>query len=105
MGENWSPITRGGTVEATPYLYNPVLDEFVFNVTSNQKAPWVQNNSPVSIPRSVIGDLADDFPIRVGNVVKKLKDVYGSTKEVKKELPNLGSDFWEKPKIPYIPKK
>ena len=77
MGQAWAPI-KEGTVEATPYLYNPATEEFVFNTTSNQNAPWVQNNKPISVPRSVIGDLADDFPIKVGSSIKKLKDVYGT---------------------------
>jgi len=102
MGTNWVPIERGGTIEATLYLYDPEKDEYVFNVTSNQNAPWVQNNRPVSIPRSVIGDLLDGVPVKVGNVVKKLKDIYGSAKQVKKELPGIGVDFWKKQEAPYV---
>lgn len=105
MGASWTPIERGGTVEATLYLYDPEKDEYVFNVTSNQNAPWVQNNRPVSIPRSVIGDLLDEVRIKQGDKFVMLKDIYGSMKQVKKELPNLGSDFWKKGGTPYIPKK
>ena len=94
VASTWMPIQKGGTIEATPYIFNPATDEFVFNVTSNQKAPWVQNNSPVSIPRSVIGDLADDFPIEVDGKIKKLKDVYEPMRKVQDQLPDLSEDFW-----------
>jgi len=101
LGSAWAPITKGGTVEATPYLYNPATKEFVFNVTSNQNAPWVQNNSPVSIPQSVIGDLADDFPIMVDGKKRKLKDIY--PKDIEKPAIKLigGKDLSG---TPYIPK-
>ena len=105
MGANWAPIEKGGTIEGTPYLYNPATDEFVFNVTSNQKAPWVENNRPVSVPRSVIGDLADEFPIEVNGKVRKLKDIYGSMKQVKLKIPGVDEDFWGAKNSPvYIPK-
>jgi hypothetical protein len=95
-GQAWAPI-KEGTIEATLYLYDPATDEFVFNTTSNQNAPWVQNNKPVSIPRSVIGEEADDIPIEKDGKIMKLKDVYGTKKQVKKELPGLKEDFWNKP--------
>jgi hypothetical protein len=95
MGSKWIPIDKGGTIEATPYLYDPATDEFVFNVTSNQNAPWVQNNRPVSIPRSVIGNLADDFPIEINGKVQKLKDIYGTTSAPKKKSLNI---VWSTPK-------
>lgn len=103
LGTTWSPIEKGGTVEATPYLYDPATEEFVFNVTSNQNAPWVQNNRPVSIPRSVIGALADDFPIIVNGKKSTLKEVYGTTKQTKNIVPGTEKNFWSTP--PYIPKK
>ncbi len=105
MGQSWAPI-KEGTVEATIYLYDPAKDEFVFNVTSNQNAPWVQNNRPVSIPRYILGDLADNLPIKdVDGKIKKLKDVFGPIVVVKKELPGIDQNFWNKSNTPYIPKK
>jgi hypothetical protein len=104
MGREWAPI-KEGTVEATIYLYDPAKDEFVFNVTSNQNAPWVQNNRPVSIPRYILGDLADNLPIKdADGKIKKLKDVFGPIVVVKKELPGIDQNFWNKSNTPYIPK-
>jgi len=99
MGNTWMPVTKGGTVEATLYLYDPQKDEFVFNTTSNNNAPWVQNNTPISVPRSVIGNQADDLPIMIDGKMKKLKDIYGTT-EVKVKTIG-GMDFSQ---TPYIPK-
>jgi len=78
MGSRWSPITKGGSVEATLYLYDPERDEFVFNVTSNQRAPWVENNRPVSVPRSVIGNIMDEVRIKKDGKVVMLKDIFGT---------------------------
>lgn len=75
---NWMPIEKGGTVEATLYAYDPKTDMFIFNTTAGNKTPWVDNNTPVMVPRSVIGKDADNLPIMVGGEQKKLKDIYGA---------------------------
>jgi hypothetical protein len=102
MGQSWVPI-KEGTVEATLYAYDPATETFIFNTTSNQNAPWVQNNRPISVPRSVIGDQADELPIEVDGQIKKLKDVYGTKAPAKNIVPGTEKGFWSKPV--YIPKK
>ena len=105
MGNQWIPLKGGGDVEAELRFYDSNRDEFIFRTTQPGIAPFVQNNMTFAVPRSIIGDQADNLPIKVGGQIKKLKDVYGTMQKTKKELPGLGTNFWNKPSSkPYIPK-
>jgi hypothetical protein len=99
MGKDWSPLTGGGDVEATLSFYDSNTDKFIFRTTQAGAAPFVMNNMTIAVPRSVIGDQADDLPIEVNGKVEKLKDVYGSKKP---EVKLIGGKSFV---TPYIPKK
>ncbi len=92
MGNSWVPLTGGGDVEAELRFYDPTRDEFVFRTTQAGVAPFTMNNMTIAIPRSVLGDKADDLPIRMNGQVKKLKDIYGTKKQEKKKLPIVWSN-------------
>lgn len=101
-GNEWVPLTGGGDVEATLSFYDSNADEFIFRTTQAGIAPFAMNNMTIAVPRSVIGEQADNLPIMVDGQLKKLKDVYGSMKEP--EVRTIGGkDF--RATTPYIPKK
>ena len=84
----WSPpFVKGGTVEATLYAYDPASDSFIFNTTSTSNSTAVKNNTAIRVPRSEIGDQADELRVEVDGEIKKLKDLYGAMQATKKKLP------------------
>lgn len=77
----------GGTAEATLYAYDPVSDTFIFNTTSTSNSTAVKNNTAIRVPRSEIGNQADNLPIMKDGKKTTLKEVYGPKQVTKKKLP------------------
>lgn len=102
MGNTWTPLTGGGDVEAELRFYDPTRDEFVFRTTKAGIAPFMMNEMTFAVPRSVIGDQADELPIMKDGKKTTLKDLYGSKPPVKKAS-SVPSNFWSKPV--YLPGK
>ena len=81
------PYVEGGTAEATLYAYDPASDSFIFNTTSSNNSTAVKNDTAIRVPRSEIGDQADNVPIMKDGKKTTLKEVYGPKQTVKKKLP------------------
>jgi len=103
--EGWKDIAEGGgDIEGTLLFYDPNTDKLIFRASQDARYPWIKNNTTVAIPRKNLAK-ADDLPIKLPDgKIGKLKDILPSDSEAaSKKLP-LPSNFWSKPKTPYIPK-
>jgi hypothetical protein len=79
IGNKWMPLAGGSNFEGQLLFYDPTSDSFMFRTSSSEISPMIPNNINVSVPRSILGDRADNLPIKEGTEMKLFKDVYGTT--------------------------
>jgi len=102
----WKLFDKGGTLTGQLLYYDPNTDSFLFKLSESSNAPLAENNDNVLVPRSVLGESADDLPIQTPEGRKTLKEAFPDLIErPKKRLPLWNIVVEEKSKVPEFIKK